>query len=135
MKICLATNNEHKVAEIKSILKDSIEIINLKSINCLEELPETQNTLEGNSLQKAGYIFRNYNMNALADDTGLEVFSLDGAPGVFSAMYAGNHRNNEDYMYLLIKNLLEKYNRKFQFITIITLIFEGFFIKFLCVVR
>jgi XTP/dITP diphosphohydrolase len=135
MKICLATNNEHKVAEIKSILKDSIEIINLKSINCLEQLPETQNTLEGNSLQKAGYIFRNYNVNALADDTGLEVFSLDGAPGVFSAMYAGNHRNNEDNMSLLIKNLVEKDNRKAQFRTIITLIVEGKINQFEGVVR
>lgn len=125
MKICLATNNFNKVQEIKSILNNRIEILSLADINCTEELPETQKTLEGNSLQKADYIHKNYHVNSLADDTGLEVFSLDGAPGVFSAMYAGNHRSNEDNMALLLNNLKEKENRKAQFKTIITLIING----------
>ncbi|MDQ3395545.1 MAG: RdgB/HAM1 family non-canonical purine NTP pyrophosphatase [Bacteroidota bacterium] len=125
MKICIASNNPHKVQEIKSILNNRFEIISLEGINCTDELPETQKTLEGNSLQKAEYIFKKFKVNALADDTGLEVVSLDGAPGVDSAMYAGNHRNNEGNISLLLKNLEGKTNRKAQFRTIISLIING----------
>lgn len=125
MKICLATNNPHKVQEIKYILKNSIQIISLADIQCFEELPETQKTLEGNSLQKAEYIYKNYNVNSVADDTGLEVVALDGAPGVYSAMYAGNQRSNEDNISLLLKNLEGNNIRKAQFRTIITLIING----------
>ncbi len=135
MKICLATNNPHKVQEIKSILNYDFEIVSLSDIHCTQELPETQNTIKGNSLQKADFIHKNYKVNAMADDTGLEVDSLDGAPGVFSAMYAGNHRNNEDNISLLLKNLQGKDDRKAQFRTIITLILEGKIKQFEGIVR
>ncbi|CAN5250486.1 non-canonical purine NTP diphosphatase [soil metagenome] len=125
MKICLATNNAYKVQEIKSLLNQKYKIISLKDINCLEELPETQNTLEGNSLQKAEYIYNNFHINALADDTGLEVVDLDGAPGVHSARYGGDNKSNKDNINLLLLNLKNKKNRAGQFRTIITLILEG----------
>jgi XTP/dITP diphosphohydrolase len=125
MKICLATNNPHKVQEIKALLKQKFVILTLNEIGCQEELPENQKTLEGNSLQKAEFINKKFNINALADDTGLEVIDLDGAPGVLSARYAGDHKNDEDNIHLLLKNLREKINRKAQFRTIITLILEG----------
>lgn len=125
MKICLATNNPHKVQEIKALLNQRYEIVSLRDINCLEMLPENQKTLEGNSLQKAEYIYKNYQINALADDTGLEVIALDGAPGVLSARYAGNNKSSEDNINLLLSNLKDEKSRKAQFRTIITLILEG----------
>lgn len=125
MKICLATNNPHKVQEIKALLNQRYEIVSLRDINCQEELPENQKTLEGNSLQKAEYIYKNYQINALADDTGLELIALDGAPGVLSARYAGNNKSSEDNINLLLSNLKDEKSRKAQFRTIITLILEG----------
>jgi XTP/dITP diphosphohydrolase len=85
-------------------------------------LPETQNTIEGNSLQKANYVFERYGISCFADDTGLEVESLGGAPGVYSARYAGDHKNSEDNIDLLLKNLLSFQNRKARFKAVITLV-------------
>jgi XTP/dITP diphosphohydrolase len=130
--ICFATNNQHKLEEVKHLLKNKFQIVSLQEIGCLEELPETQDTLEGNSLQKADFVFSKYNIPCFADDTGLEVESLGGAPGVYSARYAGEQRSSTDNIMLLLKNLQEKKNRKARFRTVITLkgiddlhIFEG----------
>lgn len=122
MKICFATNNQHKIAEFKKILPPYIELVGLKDIGCTEELEETRTTLEGNSLQKAEYVFANYKVPCFADDTGLEVFALDGAPGVYSARYAGEPSNSENNMTLLLSNLQGIDDRKAQFKTVITFI-------------
>src|SRR5689334_2555713 len=89
LKLVFATNNQHKLKEIKSMLGDSISILSLKDIGCTDELPETSASLRGNALQKAKYVFDKYGMNCFADDTGLEIETLGGRPGVYSARYAG----------------------------------------------
>ena len=124
-KLCFATNNAHKLEEIQAILGDSFELLSLKDINCTEELPETGNTLEANSLQKAQYLYDHYQVNCFADDSGLEVESLGGEPGVDSAHYAGEQRSHSDNINLLLKNLVNKTNRSAQFRTVITLIQNG----------
>lgn len=131
-RILAATNNEHKLAEIRSAAGPDFSILSLEDVGCREELPETMDTLEGNSLQKATYIFEKYGIPCFADDTGLEVESLDGAPGVYSARYAGEQRNSDDNIDLLLKNLEGKTNRRARFRTVITLldvtgphVFEG----------
>jgi len=125
MKLVFATNNQNKVNEIKSLLGEGIEIVSLKDIGCNEELPETQETLEGNALQKARYVADNYNVNCFADDTGLEVDSLNGAPGVYSARYAGEQCTAEDNMTKILSELEGKENRKAKFRTIVALILNG----------
>ncbi len=120
--ICFATNNDHKRAEIQALLGNDFSVVGLKEIGCLEELAEDQSTLEGNSLQKAAYVFDHYNVSCFADDTGLEVEALNGGPGVYSARYAGSQRNADDNMNLLLANLYNIENRKAQFRTVITLI-------------
>jgi XTP/dITP diphosphohydrolase len=122
MKLCFATNNEHKLAEAKDISGKTFEILSLKEINCFEELPETRPTLEGNSLQKAEYVFQKYSVPCFADDTGLEVDALNGEPGVYSARYAGEHKNSKDNINLLLKKLDTGTNRKARFRTVITLL-------------
>jgi len=125
MKLVFATNNQNKVNEIKSLLGEGVEILSLKDIGCNEELPETQETLEGNALQKARYVADNYNVNCFADDTGLEVDSLNGAPGVYSARYAGEQCTAEDNMTKILSELEGKENRKAKFRTIVALILNG----------
>ena len=120
--LCFATNNSHKLEEARSILGSRFIIASLQDINCKEELPETRDSLEGNSLQKAEYVFHNFGIPCFADDTGLEVDALNGAPGVLSARYAGDQRNSEDNIALLLKNLKTRPNRRARFRTIITLI-------------
>jgi XTP/dITP diphosphohydrolase len=122
MRLCFASNNKHKLEEIKNVVGRKFEILSLADIKCNEELPETRNTLEGNSLQKAEYVLQHYNTPCFADDTGLEVEALHGAPGVYSARYAGNHRSNDDNIALLLQNLKNDTNRKAQSRTVITLI-------------
>ncbi|GEO03107.1 non-canonical purine NTP pyrophosphatase [Adhaeribacter aerolatus] len=125
MKLCFASNNEHKLAEVRQILSGQYEIVSLQEIGCHEELPEEQETLEGNSHQKANYVWQNYGVSCFADDTGLEVTALNNEPGVYSARYAGSQRNNLDNMQLLLENLAGKPNRRAQFRTSITLILDG----------
>lgn len=125
MELCFATNNEHKLEEVSQLLGDSFQIVSLEDIGCKEELPEEQETLEGNSLQKAKYVFDKFGINCFADDTGLEVEALDGAPGVYSARYAGEHRNSDDNNELLLENLKTKTNRKARFRTVVTLILDN----------
>lgn len=122
MRICFATNNKHKLEEAKDIANGYLDIVSLEEINCFEELPETRPTLEGNSLQKAQYVFEKYNTACFADDTGLEIDALNGEPGVYSARYAGEHKNSNDNIELVLKRLWGISNRKAQFRTIITLV-------------
>ena len=122
MKLVFATNNEHKLSEIRAILGDEIEILSLKDIDCHEDIPETADTLEGNALQKAQYVVDHYGMSCFADDTGLEVEVLHGEPGVFSARYAGEGHDSEANMDKLLKNLGQNNNRKAQFRTVIALL-------------
>lgn len=122
MEICFATNNAHKIEEIEAILGNKFHVLSLKDIGCHEELLEERDTLEGNSLQKAEYVFQKYKVSCFADDTGLEVEVLNLAPGVYSARYAGEQRNSEHNIDLLLKNLSGKSNRKARFRTVITLI-------------
>lgn len=121
MKICFATNNQHKLEEVRAMLGTPFELISLQDIGCTEELLEEQQTLEGNSLQKAAYVFQHYQVPCFADDTGLEIEALQGAPGVDTAHYAGPQRSAEDNMNLVLKNLEGKQNRAAQFRTVITL--------------
>lgn len=125
MKICLATKNLNKLEEIKSKLGSGFEVLCLSDFGDEEELPEHQKTLEGNSLEKAEYIYKKYKINCVADDTGLEVVALDGAPGVLSARYAGEQKSSEDNIDLLLKNLEGVQDRRAQFRTVITLIRNG----------
>lgn len=125
MDLCFATNNQHKLDEVNQLLGGSFNVMSLSAIGCSEELPEEQNTLEGNSLQKARYVYDKYNINCFADDTGLEVEALGGAPGVYSARYAGEHRSSNDNMILLLKQLEGKSNRKARFRTVVTLIVDN----------
>lgn len=125
MELCFATRNPNKIKEIKAKLGTSFEIISLADIQCQEELPETTGTIEGNSAQKAQYVWDNYQVNCFADDSGLEVDALNGAPGVDTAMYAGDHRDAEANIQLLLNNLVEQTNRKAQFKTVITLVING----------
>jgi XTP/dITP diphosphohydrolase len=124
-KLCFATNNAHKLEEIQAILGDSFDLISLAETGCKEELPETGDTLEANSLQKAQYLYENYHVNCFADDSGLEVNALGGEPGVDSAHYAGPQRSHADNVNLLLKNLADKTDRSAQFRTVITLIQNG----------
>jgi XTP/dITP diphosphohydrolase len=121
MKLCFATNNKHKLEEVKPVVEHHFEIVSLAEIHCYEELPETRDTLEGNSLQKAEYVQQQYHIPCFADDTGLEVEALNGAPGVYSARYAGPQRSNEDNIALLLKNLVNSPKRRARFRTVITL--------------
>ena len=120
---------------MKSIIPDHLEVVSLAEIGHTEELEETRNTIEGNSMQKAEFVFKNFNIPCISDDSGLEVDALDGAPGVNSAMYAGDHRNSEDNINLLLKNLEGKADRSAQFKTVITLISEKETIQFEGIVR
>ncbi len=123
-KLVFVTNNKHKLEEISQILGDKIELLSLKDIHCEEDIPETADTLEGNAFQKASYIHQNYGYDCFADDTGLEVDALNGAPGVFSARYAGEGHDSEANMQKLLQNLQGVSNRKAQFRTSICLIMK-----------
>lgn len=123
MKIVFATNNQHKLQEIRDILGDQFEILSLADIGCHEDIPETGNTLEANAHQKAEYVFDHYHIDCFADDTGLEVDALGGAPGVHSARYAeGTDHNSEANMAKLLRELGDNDNRKARFRTVISLI-------------
>lgn len=123
MKIVFATNNSHKLEEIRQILGESIEVLSLADINCHEDIPETAPTIEGNAMMKARYVYYKYGTPCFADDTGLEVEALDGAPGVYSARYAGGEgHDSEANMRKLLHELEGKENRRAQFRTVIALI-------------
>ncbi|MFV5702119.1 non-canonical purine NTP diphosphatase [Flavobacterium sp. XS2P12] len=125
MQLVFASNNKNKILEIQSMLPDTIKILSLESIGCDEEIPETAETIEGNAILKANYVTQKYGYDCFADDTGLEVDSLHGEPGVFSARYAGEQRNAADNMNKLLEALSDKNNRKAQFKTVIALNLDG----------
>ena len=125
MKLVFATNNKHKLEEVRAILGNRIEVLSLNDINCYDDIPETADTLEGNALIKARYIYEKFGVDCFADDTGLEVEALGGEPGVYSARYAGEECNSEANMHKLLYNLTGKNNRYAQFRTVIALIING----------
>jgi XTP/dITP diphosphohydrolase len=125
MKLVFATNNKHKLEEVRAILPSTIELISLAEINCREDIPETADTLEGNAMQKALFVKEHYGYDCFADDTGLEVEALNNAPGVYSARYAGAEHDAKANMKKLIRELEGKDNRAARFRTVIALLLNG----------
>ena len=125
MKLVFATNNQHKLQELKQLLDGSIELLSLNDINCEEDIPENQETLEGNAAEKSFYIFNKFGLNCFADDTGLEIDALNGEPGVYSARYAGEDKSPEKNIELVLQKLSEIKNRKARFRTVISLVIDG----------
>jgi XTP/dITP diphosphohydrolase len=121
MKLVFATNNLNKLKEVQSLIPEHIQLLSLKDIGCFEDVPETQLTIIGNAIQKAEYIKEHYGFDCFADDTGLEVEALNNEPGVYSARYAGEQRDANDNMNLLLNNLKDKTNRNAQFKTVVAL--------------
>jgi len=133
MKIVFATNNQHKLQEVRHILGNAVEVLSLNDIGCHDDIPETGQTLEENAQQKARYVYQHYHISCFADDTGLEVDALDGAPGIYSARYAsmapegspvGKSHDSEANMARLLSELGENNNRKARFRTVIALIMK-----------
>lgn len=121
MRIVFASNNQNKIKEIKNQLPSEIELVSLEDIGCFEDIPETADTIEGNAILKANYVTERYNIPCFADDTGLEIESLNNEPGVYSARYAGEHRDSNDNMDKVLEKLMDIENRKAQFKTVIAL--------------
>ncbi len=125
MKIVFATNNENKLREVADVLEKNITIVGLRDIACYEDIPENENTIEGNASAKANYVFRNYKVNCFADDTGLEVYALDMRPGVYSARYAGDEKNDEANIDKILDELSGVEDRRARFRTVISLLIDG----------
>jgi XTP/dITP diphosphohydrolase len=125
MQLIFATHNPHKLLEVQAVLPKRIDLLSLSDIHCTQEIPETANTLEGNAQLKADYVTRHYKMDCFADDTGLEIEALNGAPGVYSARYAGVENNAVANMQKVLSRLKGISNRKAQFRTVIALNLEG----------
>lgn len=124
-KLVFATNNSHKLEEIRQILHNKVEIISLAEIGCTDDIAETADSLQGNALIKARYIYERYGLSCFADDTGLEVEALFGAPGVYSARYAGEHCSPKDNIVKLLSAMQGQVNRRASFRTVIALIDDG----------
>lgn len=124
MKLVFATHNKNKFAEVKALMPAHIELLSLADIGCLDDIPETEPTIEGNAVLKAQFVKNKYGLDCFADDTGLEVAALDGAPGVYSARYAGEGGNSEANIRKLLENLHGLENRSAQFKTVIALSLE-----------
>ena len=125
MKLVFASNNKNKIQEIQALVPNIIQIVSLEEIGCIEDIPETADTIEGNAILKANYVTSNYGYDCFADDTGLEVDVLNGAPGVYSARYAGEQKDANDNMDKLLSELKDKSNRKANFKTVIALNLNG----------
>lgn len=125
MKLVFASNNKNKIQEIQALVPNTIQIVSLEDIGCFEDIPETADTIEGNAILKANYVTSNYGYDCFADDTGLEVEALNGAPGVYSARYAGEQKDANDNMDKLLSELKDKSNRKANFKTVIALNLNG----------
>ncbi len=125
MDLVFATNNQHKIKEIKSLIDKSFNIFSLEDIGFKDDIPETNPTIEGNASQKSFYIYNKFKINCFADDTGLEIKSLNGKPGVYSARYAGDECDSEKNMKRVMEELLGKEDRSARFRTIISLIING----------
>jgi len=124
-KLVFATNNKHKLSEVRAILKDQFEVYSLAEINCYDDIPETADTLEGNAEQKAVWVLEKYGYDCFADDTGLEIEALDGRPGVYSARYAGENCSFEDNNRKVLAELEGEENRNAKFRTVICLKLNG----------
>jgi XTP/dITP diphosphohydrolase len=124
-KLVFATNNKHKLYEVRELLKNECEILGLNDIGCTDDIAETSHTLEGNASLKSSYVFKKYKLNCFADDTGLEIEVLNGKPGVFSARYAGVSHGFEANLQKVLAKLKDKKNRKARFRTAISLILDG----------
>jgi len=129
-KIIFATNNLHKLSEVRALLENIFEIVSLKDIGFYGDIPETGATLAENAAQKSHFIFERYGLDCFADDTGLEVDALDGAPGVYSARYAGEHASYEENVTKLLDALSGEENRKACFKTVVSLILNGIEFQF-----
>ena len=125
MKLVFASNNKNKIQEIQALVPNIIQIVSLEEIGCIEDIPETADTIEGNAILKANYVTEKYGFDCFADDTGLEVDALNGAPGVYSARYAGEQKDANDNMDKLLSELEDKSNRKANFKTVIALNLNG----------
>ncbi len=125
MKLVIASNNSHKIEEIRAIINTKITLLDLSDIGCYDEIEESGNTLEANANLKSSFVYNKFGLNCFADDTGLEVSALNGEPGVLSARYSGDERNSEKNIDKLLENLALKSNRAAQFRTVISLIYNG----------
>jgi XTP/dITP diphosphohydrolase len=125
MKLVFASSNINKIKEIKHLLPDNLQLLGLNDINCTEDIPETQLTIEGNASQKAFYVYENYKHDCFADDTGLEIEALDGRPGVLSARYAGEAKDANANMEKILSEMTGTINRKACFKTVISLVIGG----------
>jgi XTP/dITP diphosphohydrolase len=125
MKLVFASNNKNKIQEIQALVPSTIQIVSLEEIGCFEDIPETADTIEGNAILKADYVTKKYGYDCFADDTGLEVEALNGAPGVYSARYAGEQKDANDNMDKLLFELKDKTNRRANFKTVIALNLNG----------
>ncbi len=125
MELIFATNNKHKLSEVVPLLDDRFDLLSLEDISCREDIPEDQDTLEGNASQKAWYIYNKYQKSCFADDTGLEIEALKGNPGVISARYAGQQRSAQDNMRKVLEEMKGENNRNARFRTVISLIWQG----------
>ena len=125
MKLVFATNNLHKLEEVQHLLGDKVNVLSLKDISFFDEIPEDYDTLKENALQKAQYIYDRYKTNCFADDTGLEIDFLKGAPGVYSARYAGENCTFDDNINKVLRELGDAENRKARFRTVVALIMDG----------
>jgi XTP/dITP diphosphohydrolase len=121
MQLVFASNNRHKINEIQNLVNNAIQILSLEDIGCTEDIPETADTIEGNAILKANYITEKYGYNCFADDTGLEIEHLNGAPGVYSARFAGEQKNDKDNVNKVLVELKDTNNRKANFKTVIAL--------------
>jgi len=124
-KLVFATNNDHKLKELRQILSSEFELLSLSDIGCTDDIPETGNTLEDNASQKSFYIWDKYGINCFADDTGLEIEALGNEPGVYSARYAGEGRSATDNMLKVLEKMKNEFNRKARFRCVISLIIDG----------
>ena len=125
MKLVFASNNKNKIQEIQALVPNTFQIVSLEDIGCFEDIPETADTIEGNAILKANYVTEKYGYDCFADDTGLEVDALNGAPGVYSARYAGEQKDANDNMDKLLSELKDESNRKANFKTVIALNLNG----------
>ncbi|MES2811587.1 MAG: non-canonical purine NTP diphosphatase [Bacteroidota bacterium] len=121
LQLVFASNNKNKIKEIQQLVPSTIQILSLEDIGCTVDIPETADTIEGNAMLKANYVTKHYGYNCFADDSGLEIETLNGEPGVFSARYAGTQRNDNDNMDLVLTKLKNENNRKANFKTVIAL--------------
>lgn len=125
MQLVFASNNQNKIKEIQQLVPTTIQILSLEDIGCTVDIPETAETIEGNAMLKANYITEHYGYNCFADDSGLEIETLNGEPGVYSARYAGLQKNDNDNMDMVLTKLKNETNRKANFKTVIALNLNG----------